>query len=149
MTDAKRDPDVFVVLKDGTSYGTEDGTPLCVDVSEEMARHRKHGRCVRYVPEATLAAERARTDALVEALIAADPDAIERALIAFHRARTGGGAVPEAAVFVATCATCTRIEAAWAEAPLREKMGKPHDGHAITVTRFAVPMAPGWKGLPR
>ncbi len=46
----KKDPDVFVVLKDGDSHGEKDGTPLCVDVSEQMARHHKIDRCVRYVP---------------------------------------------------------------------------------------------------
>jgi hypothetical protein len=45
-----KDPDVFVVLKDGDSYGERDGTPLCVELSAEQAGYRKSGRCVRYVP---------------------------------------------------------------------------------------------------
>jgi hypothetical protein len=45
-----KDPDVYVVLKDGDSHGERDGTPLCVDLSEQMARYHKIGRCVRYVP---------------------------------------------------------------------------------------------------
>lgn len=44
------DPDVYVVLKDGTSYGTRDGTPLCVDLDEHTAHMTKIGRCVKYVP---------------------------------------------------------------------------------------------------
>jgi hypothetical protein len=50
--DQNKAPDVFVVLKDGTSYGTEDGTPLCVELTENMARYRKIGLCLKYIPEA-------------------------------------------------------------------------------------------------
>jgi hypothetical protein len=52
------DPTVFVVLKNGTSYGTTDGTPLCVALKEDEARHRKIGRCVPYVPEKLFLDER-------------------------------------------------------------------------------------------
>ena len=44
------EPDVFVILKDGDSHGTREGTPLCVDLDERAARMTKVGRCVRYVP---------------------------------------------------------------------------------------------------
>jgi hypothetical protein len=50
--DKDKAPDVFVVLKDGTSYDTEDGTPLCVELTGNMARYRKVGLCLKYVPEA-------------------------------------------------------------------------------------------------
>jgi hypothetical protein len=45
-----QDPDVFVIFKEGDSHGTTDGTMLTADVDERMARYRKVGRCVRYVP---------------------------------------------------------------------------------------------------
>jgi hypothetical protein len=45
-------PDVYVVLKEGDSHGTEDGTPLTVDLHEDVARYRKVGKCLRYTPAA-------------------------------------------------------------------------------------------------
>lgn len=48
------DPAVYVILKDGNSYGTRDGTPLCVDLDERTARMTKIGRCVRYVPDSVM-----------------------------------------------------------------------------------------------
>jgi hypothetical protein len=62
------DPTVFVVLKEGTSHGTPDGTPLCVELTEETARHRKIGRCVRYVPEQVFRDERQAKRAFADAL---------------------------------------------------------------------------------
>ena len=54
------DPDVFVIFKEGDSHGTADGTMLTADVDERMARHRKVGRCVRYVPAESLETEQDR-----------------------------------------------------------------------------------------
>jgi len=65
---AKEHPDVFVVLKEGDSYGVKDGTPLCVDIDEGEARYRKIGHCVRYVPASQLHEEQRLADALVDAV---------------------------------------------------------------------------------
>jgi hypothetical protein len=51
-------PDLWVVLSFGGWFGLKVDDPLAVARTYEQARARKNGRCVKYVPESLLLAER-------------------------------------------------------------------------------------------